>query len=204
MTVWEAIQGGEYFMIVLALILAVIVVFCWLRESKLLKQKKSYSDLMQRVRDYIMEGDIENALNICEVIDSPGSMVVSTGIKHIGDNMTDLKSSMESVAQIEKDNLDVGNRWLRFFAVIAPLLGLAGTLIGITDRLRDLGESPYIVDIADLAGTLAPTIVTTVAGLIVGILALIAFTLLETSIESSRRRIDELIVELSDLLNEPS
>lgn len=204
MTVWETIQGGEYFMIVLAVIFILIIILWSIREHKLYKQNKSYSDLMQRIRDYVVEGDLENALSLCKATDSPGAAVVATGIKNIGDSMTDLKNSMQSVALIQKGYISKGTLWLRFFAVVSPLFGLSGTLIGIVDRLRDLSESPYIVDIADLSAAIAPTIVTTVAGLIVGIIALVAYTLLQTSVESGIRRIDELITEFFDLLNEPS
>ena len=97
-----------------------------------------------------------------------------------------------------------GMRWLRTFAVVSPLLGLGGTLVGMIDRLRDLGTMGPQVDTASVCGALAPTIVTTVAGLGVGIVALVFMAILEGSIARAKRKLDGVGNEFIELLNEPS
>ena len=203
MTFWETVERGEYVMIALAVLFVITIIIWWIRSAKLGRQKKSYPDLMHRVRDHVMEGDVDNARQLCESISSPGAKVVETGLSRIGKPMLELTSSMQEVALVEKENMTPGLRWLRFIAVVSPLLGLGGTLVGVIDRLRDLGELGASVDLAMLCGAIAPTIVTTVAGLGVGIFALVAMTCLDAVIDSSRRSLDELIAEFTALLNEP-
>lgn len=204
MTFWETVERGEYVMIALAVLFIITIIVWWVRAAKLGKQRKSYPDLMHRVRDHVMEGDIDNARQICGSVDTPGAKVVETGLSRIGKSMLEVSSSMQESASIEKDAMTKGLRWLRFIAVISPLLGLGGTLVGIIDRLRDLGEVGPIVDLSMLCGAISPTIVTTVSGLGVGIFALVAMTCLDAKIDSSQRRLDELAAEFTDLLNEPS
>lgn len=204
MTVWETVERGEYVMIALAVIIILIVVIWWCRGSVLSKWNKSYSPLMHRVHDHIMEGDIENVARICAEASTPGGTVLEAGARKIGEPMAELKSAMKETAEIEKGRLGKGERWLRAFAVISPLLGFGGTLVGIIDRLRDLGESQLPVDASIICAQLAPTIVTTVAGLITGIFAIIAFSSLDSIVETSRRKIDRTAADFIELLNQPA
>lgn len=204
MTFWETIERGEYVMFALALLLLLIICIWWVRSVKLGKERKSIAPLMHRVRDQIVEGDIENARQLCEATGSPGAKIVAAGIHRIGKPMEEVRGGINMASQIEKEKMNKGELWLRAIAVISPLLGLGGTLVGVIDRLRDLGEAGPAVDLASLCGSIAPTIVTTVAGLGVGIFAIVALTCLNARIESSRRSLDELGLEFIDLLNEPS
>ncbi|MCH5234125.1 MAG: MotA/TolQ/ExbB proton channel family protein [Muribaculaceae bacterium] len=204
MTFWETVERGEYVMIALAVLFILSIIIWWVRSAKLGRDRKTYPDLMHRVRDHVIEGDIDNARQLCDTIATPGAKVVETGLSRVGKSMLEVTTSMQETALIEKDSMTRGIRWLRFIAVISPLLGLGGTLVGIIDRLRDLGELGPTVDLSMLCGAISPTIVTTVAGLGVGIFALVAITCLDARIDSSRRRLDELTVEFTDLLNEPA
>lgn len=204
MTFWETVERGEYVMIALAVLFIFSICLWWIRGAKLKKQTKSYSELMLRVRDLVVEGDVDNALQICDSVSTPGARIIESGLRYIGKPMPEVSSVMQERTRIEKETLRKGCRWLRAIAIIAPLLGLGGTLVGVIDRLRDLGESEQMVDLSMLCHSISPTIVTTVSGLGVGIFALIAYTFLEGTIDSSGRQLDELSSDLTGLLNEPS
>lgn len=204
MTFWETIERGEYVMFALAVIFIIITVIWCVRVCRLGKYNKSYPDLMQRVRDHVTEGDVENARQLCEVVITPGARMICAGVSRIGTPIHEVKTSMAEVADIEKEKMTAGAYWLKILAIVAPLIGLGGTLTGMVDRLRDLGEGVNPVDTAMVCDALAPTIVTTVAGLGVGVFSLIALACLEATIRSSRIRLDEVAVEFINLLNEPS
>lgn len=204
MTFWETVERGEYVMIAEAVLLILCVCIWWIRSIRLGSQSKKYSPLMQRVRDHVVEGDIENARQLCSASPSPGAAVIESGLSHLGKSMLEIRAAISQVSQIEKESMGRGSRWLRAIAVIAPLLGLGGTLVGVIDRLRELGVAGASVDIAAVCDNIAPTIVTTVAGLGVGVFALVAFTFLEGRIDSSRRKLDMVANEFTDLLNEPA
>lgn len=204
MTFWETIERGEYVMFALLVIFIAIIVIWWVRGAGLRREWKGYSPLMHRVRDYVTEGDLDNARQTCESWSTPGSRVVNEGILRIGKPMSEVRAAMMQSAECEKEKMERGVVWLRAFAVISPLLGLGGTLVGVIDRLRDLAESSQPVDTGTLCGGIAPTIVTTVAGLGVGIFALIALTALNSTILGAKRRLDETAREFTDLLEQPA
>lgn len=204
MTFWETVERGEYVMIALAVLFILSVCVWWVRGAKLNRQKKIYPIIIYRMKDHITEGDIENAQKFCQSLSSPGARVISVGLTRIGKPMPEITTDLQTVSNIEKEEMAKGSRWLWAIAVISPLLGLGGTLVGIIDRLRDLGEMGASVDLSMICGAISPTIVTTVAGLGVGIFSLIAYTFLEAAIDSSRRDLDKVAVDFIDILNTPS
>ena len=203
MTVWESIQRGEYVMFALAVLVVAVICIWWIRSVKLKRAAKGTPTFLQKIRDHVVEGDLDNARQLCEMSSSPAARVVEAGLSRVGGNMTEVRNAMEAVAAIEKETMEKGERWLRMIAVISPLLGLGGTLVGIIDRLRDLGNDAGMVDTSMVCGALAPTIVTTVAGLVTGIIALFAYACLDSYVAASKRKIEEAAVEFTNLLNEP-
>ena len=204
MTFWETVERGEYVMIALAVLLIAVVVFWIAKGIRLKREKKSYDSLMPMVRDNVVEGDIETACQICESVRTPGAVVVFAGLNKLGHPISEVEKAMHKVAKSKIKDIRTGMDWLRLIAVISPLIGLGGTLVGVIDRLRDLGETDMPVDISILCASIAPTIVTTVAGIVTGIIALIALTALNVQINSTVKDIDNLSNEFIELLNEPS
>lgn len=204
MTFWEAVESGEYVLIALAVIFIISICIWWVRGARLRKDQKSYDGMMQRVRDHVVEGDIETARQICSVVSTPGANIVVWGLDHVGQPMERLEQGLREEVRIEKSGMTKGLRWLRAISVVSPLLGLGGTLTGMIHHLRDLGESGSQVSLAMICDSLAPTIITTVAGLGVGIFSLIAFTCLESAVETAGRKLDETAGEFIRLLDEPA
>ena len=204
MNFWETIIRGEYVMFALAVLLLAALCIWWVRSAVMSRLRKSYPALMHRLHDHIAEGDVENARQLCEDSSGAGAVVLCAGVKRIGKPMNEIEGGMKAVEAIEINRLNRGTRWIRAIAVVSPLIGLGGTLVGIVDRLRDLGERGVAVNIADVCSELAPTIVTTVAGLGVGVLALLALVCLEGSISKTSRSLEDLTMEFIDLLNQPS
>ena len=204
MTFWETIERGEYVMIALAVIFVIVILIWSVRGGSVAALGKKYSWLMHRVRDMVVEGDLENARQLCEGMDSPGARLIHSGLNRVGQPMSEVRESMAQVAAGEKAQMWRGSGWLKTFAVISPLLGLGGTLTGVIDRLRDLGNSQLPVDTAMVCETIAPTIVTTVAGLGVGIFSLISLAFLEGVINKAQRKLDDLGLEFIQLLQQPA
>ena len=204
MTFWETVERGEYIMIALAVLFIITVCIWWIRGSRLMKEKNTYPLLMYRIKDYMSEGDVDNARQICQAVSSPGAKIMNAGLEKIGSPLSEISAAMEGIGRFEKEEMGAGIQWLKVIAVVSPLLGLGGTLLGVIDRLRDLGEMGGMVDLSMLCSEIAPTIVTTVAGLGVGIFSLIASTWLDAVIENSKVTIDKISYDFLELLNQPS
>ena len=82
------------------------------------------------------------------------------------------------VAYLFYRNFERVNRdltWLKLISVIAPLLGLTGTMLGMVSVFRQLAAGPGGADAAVLAGGIWEALLTTIMGLAVAIPTLVAF-----------------------------
>lgn len=98
------------------------------------------------------------------------------------------REEMTRIAKRELAEARAGLRAIELIALIAPLLGLLGTVLGMIAAFRTLQESGGAADPSDLAGGIWEALLTTAAGMAVAIPASIALTWFEGV--SDRLRLD--------------
>ncbi|MCE8471205.1 MotA/TolQ/ExbB proton channel family protein, partial [Rhodovulum sulfidophilum] len=81
-------------------------------------------------------------------------------------------------------------------AVIAPLLGLLGTVLGMIDAFQALQSAGAAADPADLAGGIWEALLTTAAGMAVAIPAAVALSWFESVADSARADMEDLATRL--------
>ncbi|MDE6459250.1 MAG: MotA/TolQ/ExbB proton channel family protein [Paramuribaculum sp.] len=204
LSVWELCLEGGWVMIPLAL-LAVIAIYVFI-ERAIVIRRAAQEDVtfMQRIRDYIHEGEIESAQNLCRQTNTPYSRLIDKGISRIGRPMNDVLVAIENTGNIEVANLGKGLPWLATTAAGAPMIGFLGTVIGMVQAFYNLASAGSGANIDVLAGGIYEALVTTVAGLMVGILALFAYNYLVAKINGVMNDLEGKTMEFMDLLNEPA
>lgn len=204
LSVWQLCMEGGFIMIPLALLsLICIYIFVerWIVLTKAGHEDKSFMD---RIKDYIHEGELRSATKLCERTDTPSARLIAKGISRIGRPMNDVLVAIENTGNIEIANLGKGLPWLATTAAGAPMLGFLGTVIGMVQAFFSLASAGSSANIDVLAGGIYEALVTTVAGLIVGIIALFAYNYLVARINSIMARLEGRTMEFMDLLNEPA
>ena len=203
-TFWETVESGVYIMIPLAVLLIISLCIWARRFSVVSRELKPPYLLMERLRDYVIEGDLENARQLCENSESAAGQILLRGVSRIGYPIAEVANSMSEILEVENVKLEKGLRWLKAISVIAPLLGAIGTLIGVTIAFQSSTDEAGMFDGAILCELLSPTFITVISGLGVGIISLIALTALDGRVQKTQNRLSALCVEFLDLLNEPS
>ncbi|MBN2905516.1 MAG: MotA/TolQ/ExbB proton channel family protein [Rhodobacteraceae bacterium] len=89
-----------------------------------------------------------------------------------------------------------GLRALELISVIAPLLGLLGTVLGMIEAFQALEASGGAADPADLAGGIWEALLTTAAGMAVAIPAAMALSWFESVTDSARADMEDLATRL--------
>ena len=161
-------------MIALAVLLLVGVYIAI--ERAIIVAKASHQDetFMKRIRDYIHDGEIDAAKELCRNSDTPYGRLIGKGISRIGRPMNDVLVTIENTGNMEIASLSKGLPWLATIAGAAPMLGFLGTVIGMVESFYAIAASGNSAQIGDFAGGIYTALVTTVAGLIVGIMAMFA------------------------------
>lgn len=198
-----ALKGGWIMIVLLVLLLMTIYV---LIERTLVINKAGREDnsFMNRIKDYIHDGKIDAALNLCRNTDTPSSRMVEKGISRLGRPMGDVMSAIENQGNIEISKLEKGIPVLATSASGAPMVGFLGTVTGMVKAFMSMAGAGANVDVNILSTGIYEALVTTVGGLIVGIIALFAYNYLSTRIKGIVNRLEMRIMEFMDILNEPA
>lgn len=159
---------------------------------------------MKRIRDYIHDGEIDAAKELCRNSDTPYGRLIGKGISRIGRPMNDVLVTIENTGNMEIASLSKGLPWLATIAGAAPMLGFLGTVIGIVESFYAIAASGNSAQIGDFAGGIYTALVTTVAGLIVGIVAMFAYNYLVARVNKVMNMLEARTMEFMDLLNEPA
>lgn len=204
LSIWDLCVEGGWIMIPLA-ILALICIYIFFERLIVIRSASRLDDsFMQRIRDYIHEGEIESALNLCRSTSTPFGRLIAKGISRIGRPTNDVLSAIENVGNIEASDLSKGLPWLATTAAGAPMLGFLGTVIGMVKAFYSIASAGNSAQIGTFAGGIYTALVTTVAGLIVGIAAMFAYNFLVARINKVMRLMEARTMEFMDILNEPA
>lgn len=201
---WSMAQLGGFIMIILAALLA-WAVYIFIERMVVIKHAtKEDGMFMDRIRDYIHDGDIESAQKLCRKTDTPSSRLIEKGITRIGRPMQDVQVAIENVGNLEVGKLEKGLVIMATIAAGAPMLGFLGTVLGMVRTFFDMAHSVSgVIDMSVLSGGMYKAMVTTIGGLIVGILAMFAYNFLVARIDRVVRQLESRTLEFMDLLNEP-
>lgn len=197
-------MDGGYIMIPLAVLMLVAIYIFVERSLVISRASKGDKTFMDRIREYVHEGDIESAQNLCRKTDTPYSRLIQKGLSRIGRPMNDVLVAIENTGNIEIANLTKGFSWLSTTAAGAPMLGFLGTVVGMIQAFFALASAGTSANITVLSSGIYQALVTTVAGLIVGIVALFAYNWLVGRVNRVMNGLESKTMEFMDLLNEPS
>lgn len=204
LSVWDLCMKGGFTMIPLAILLIISIYIFIERYIVIRRAEKEDDTFMKRIKDYILEGEIDSAKNLCKKNGSPYARLILKGISRIGRPMNDVLVAIENTGNLEIANISKGLPWLATTAAGAPMLGFLGTVIGMVEAFFALASAGSAANISVLAGGIYEALVTTVAGLAVGIVALFAYNALVARINGVMKLLEGKSMEFMDLLNEPA
>ncbi len=197
-------QYGGWIMIVLALLLAFALYLFIERMVVLTRAMQEDKTFMNRIRDYIKDGNIDSATKLCKRTNTPSARMVEKGITRIGRPMQDVQVAIENVGNLEVSQLEKGLVLIATIAAGAPMLGFLGTVLGMVQTFFNMAQNASgVIEISSLSEGMYQAMVTTVGGLIVGILAMFAYNFLVSRIDRVVRLLESRTMEFMDLLNEP-
>jgi len=196
------LKGG--IMMIPIFILSILGIYLIVERFLTLKKAdRDPEDFMGQLRNFIKQGDIDNAKDICRDYDTPFSRMLEKGVDKLGKPLSNIEATIENVGKIEIYKLDRNLNILATIAGAAPMLGFLGTVTGMVRAFISIAQVEGSVSPKLLSAGIYEAMITTVAGLIVGIIAYVGHSFLTNKVEKIIHQMEYSSIEFIELLQEP-
>ena len=204
MNLWDMAVKGGWIMIVLAVMSLIGFYILFERNYVIRKAGKEDPMFMDKIKDYILGGEIKAAISYCRSVNTPSARMIEKGITRLGRPVNDVQAAIENVGNIEVAKLEKGLTIMATIAGGAPMLGFLGTVTGMVRAFFEMANAGNNIDITLLSGGIYEAMITTVGGLIVGIIMMFAYNYLVTLVDGVVNKMEAKTMAFMDLLNEPA
>ncbi len=197
---FEFLKAGGWLMIPIMLCSVVALAICVERYWTLNPSRVAPSNLLAQVWGWIKNSQLDSARMKQLRQSSPLGHILATGLSNSRHGRDVMKESIEEAAGHVVHDLERYIDTLGTIAIISPLLGLLGTVIGMIKVFSEImvqGAGNANV----LAGGISEALITTAAGLCVAIPAMIMFRYFNRRIDSIVVSMEQETIKLVDALH---
>ncbi len=197
-TLASVLEAGGAAMKVI-LVLSVLAVFLFILFLFTLRSSVLYpANFLREAETAAQQGDVEALEALCQGSSSAAACIIYAGAEHV---LRDPKADYVVVRDAIEDEgaRQAGVLWQRIqylmdIAMVAPMVGLLGTVLGMLESFAGMQTELGSVKALSLAQGVSKALITTAGGLIVGILATILYAVF-------RGRVNKLIAGLEAATN---
>jgi biopolymer transport protein ExbB len=205
MNAWKLIKAGGPIMapILLCSLFALGIIIEKLIYFSLMKT--NVSQFKAKVFGLVKNNKIKEAIHVCDANRSPIAKVLKAGLIRFGASRETIKESMEDASLFEIPKLESRLSALATIAHICPLLGLLGTVTGMTASFHTIqvrAASLNPVTPGDLAGGIGEALLTTVGGLMVAIPTFVAYNYCVSRVNSFILEMERGATELVNFMSQ--
>lgn len=202
MNLWEMTTKGGWIMLLLA-ILSIVCFYIFFERLMVLKKARQIdASFMDRIRDYVQNGEVKSAINFCRVTGSPIANMIEKGLERLGRPATDVRASIDNAGNLEVAKLEKGLSIMATISSGAPMIGFLGTVLGMVRAFWEMANAGNNIDITLLSSGIYQAMITTVGGLIVGIIAMFAYNYLVSRVDSVTNWLEAQTLSFMDLIKD--
>ncbi|MBL4767889.1 MAG: MotA/TolQ/ExbB proton channel family protein [Rhodobacteraceae bacterium] len=201
---WEFLGTGGPIIAVLAVLSAISLTLIVVKVLQLWNCRSGVS-LREAAFQQWKSGDKHGAQIAVEAGRSPADRVTAYAMKALLANFkgTALDAELTRRGNEELAQMNTMIRVLELIAMVSPLLGLLGTVLGMIQSFQELEMAEGAANASVLAGGIWQALLTTAVGLLVAIPAAVAAGLLASRIESAAQRMESAVGQLMAIDQNP-
>ncbi len=192
-------QGGPILWVIMGLGFVALVLGMYLSLT-VTPRREAPLKLARRVTNLVRSGDIPGAVMLCENRGELLPRVLLAGLKMSGQERYIIQEAMEGEGQRGAAELWQRISYMNNIGVIAPLLGLLGTVWGMIGAFSAIAlDNSQVKDIA-MAYNVSMAMITTAGGLLLAIPALMVYYFLRGRVVRVVAHIETQAAEFVELL----
>lgn len=189
------LKGGYTMHVILACsVLAVAIIFE--RVINLRKGKIISTAFIEEIKRYWYRRETEKAIQACKENDISLARVLRAGLARFSFGIEAVEKAIEAAGQHEAAVMRQNLMLLGFLANIAPMLGLLGTVLGLTRSFDAIASFGMAGNPGLVAAGVSEALITTVFGLLVGIPTLGAYYYFKRKVEIRVLEMEEVSLAL--------
>ena len=202
----DSLKAGGYIGVIIILMSVVAVAFVIEHSITIRKERLMPEAAMNQLEELIARGDLPAASQFCEDPRnySLATDVVLAGLERFQSSefgFADYKSAVEEAGEDHTARLYRKTDGLNIIGVIAPMLGLFGTVEGMMEAFNIVASTEGAAKPYQLADSISKALVTTWLGLVVAIPSMVAFSYFRNKIDSlvseCGKRVERVLTPLS-------
>jgi len=191
-------EGGPLLMVIWVAILATSITMVTLIIQNIITLKQTRlapPPLVQSLQQTIAAGNYQEAWEVCRQNNNYLANVLRAALSRIGRGKEAVEDAIAEHGLREATLLRTRNSYLSVIGVIAPMIGLLGTVIGMIGAFAVLGKSG-IKDPQALAARIGEVLIATASGLFIAIPAFIAYYIFRNMSQRSIVMADDTVNSL--------
>jgi biopolymer transport protein ExbB len=205
LTLWRIIKlGGPLMWPLFALSFALVASFTYFLLS--FTQKNMMPPLfLRRLEQIIRTKRVDEARMFCAQNRNAVSHIVRCGLEAVGKGRQGVLDAMNGEGSRRGGALWLKISFLSDIAVVAPMLGLLGTVMGMFQAFMSVsasGMTAGLVNPAYLTGGVAQAVITTIVGLMIAIPATLAYSYLRVVVQKIIVNLELISSKYSEMIAE--
>lgn len=142
------------------------------------------------IKNILAKRRIVEAVTVCEETPGPVAAVVKAALIHAGEDETRMRYAVQDAAVVELPALERRLGSIAAIAQVAPLVGLLGTVLGLTMTFHAFMQGGQYATAQALSKGMWESLITAGAGLALGIPAHLAYHLLHGRVRAIVRDVE--------------
>jgi biopolymer transport protein ExbB len=199
-SLFEILISGGPLMIPIALCSVVALTYMVERSIRLQRSRLGDRGFQAKLVEAVESGGAEAGLGVCNENSNAQARVLAVGLRHAHDDWQRREKAIEDAGAREVDRLAANLQPLVVISMIAPLLGLLGTVWGMIDAFANIALADGMGKPETLAAGISQALVTTAAGLAVAIPTQAAYYWFRSRIDGFSHSTEDLYGRVVDLL----
>ncbi len=166
-----------------------------------MKHKDDGFRLIKKIELLVDEDDILSALNELKGKNGPNAKLLSTALAHHSENPERVREVLQAVGEDEIKKMEKHLPVLDVVAMISPLLGLLGTVLGIISSFRIMEAAIGTVNPAEISSGIAAALISTALGLIIAIPTAIFYSYFCNIVEKKAHEMNLSMIDIIDVVS---
>jgi len=181
-----------WFLVACSVLIVWLVIDLYLRSAR---RELLPAATLAMVRASFRRGDFQAAFDACAGRTGLLATAVLAALRHASDGKAASEDAAAGALEAGQARLQTRIAYLSVIGVIAPMVGLTGTVLGMIDAFAAMGQ-PGAADPARLSGAIGHVLHATAGGLIVAIPAFVLHYVLRSRVAHAVRAVADEVQEL--------